>query len=83
MMISYLKSKKDTLLTLLYCASSLSLAFFCLIHSYNMSHDQQARDLAGKSLHMENQARSQNLLPLATQRSLKDIKRKLGEEKSD
>jgi hypothetical protein len=68
----------DKLIQFLYTGSALSLAAFCLIQSNRMSHDQKARDLATKSIHMDVSPK----MPFSTQPSL-DFHRKQIGEKSD
>ena len=45
--------KLGSIIQALYVVSSLSLAIFCLLQSNRVSHDQRARDLATKSIHLD------------------------------
>ena len=68
--------KVDSFLQSLYFLSSLSLAAFCLIQSNRVSHDQKARDLATKSIHLDVSPK----MPFSTQSSLDFHRKKIGEE---
>ena len=65
----------DKLVHALYMTSALSLALFCLLQSNHVSHDQKARDLATKSIHMGVSPK----MPL-TKHSLDFHRKKIGEE---
>jgi hypothetical protein len=58
----------------LYLSASFSLAFFCLFQSHRMSHDQRARDLAGRSIHSGASA------PKANSPAILPSAKKIGEE---
>ena len=64
---------------LFFCAS-ISLACFCLFQSQRIGHDQQAREIAGQTIHIENTSPTQGFTPLSQQRALENLKKKLGEE---
>ena len=57
----------------LYLGSALSLAVFCLLQSQKLSHDQRARELAGKEIHTVDPT-------MAKKRSLDSAKPLIGEE---
>jgi len=68
--------KLGSIIQALYVLSSLSLAIFCLLQSNRMSHDQRARDLATKSIHLD----VSSSMPFPTQTSLDIHRKKIGEE---
>jgi len=68
--------KLERLIQALYVLSSLSLAIFCLIQSNRVSHDQRARDLATKSIHLDVSSN----MPFSIQPSLDFHRKKIGEE---